>query len=72
MGNENAIHNDTKAKSLMKLVRNARFEFGNLNPQIHEDRNEEVERVERLRETRLIIFGLIGFIRFLVKSPVII
>ena len=56
MGNENAIHNDTKAKSLMKLVRNARFEFGNLNPQIYEDRNEEVERVERLRETRLIIF----------------
>ena len=56
MGNENAIHNDTKAKSLMKSVRNARFEFGNLNPQIHEDRNEEVERVERLRETRLIIF----------------
>ena len=56
MGNENAIHNDTKAKSLIKLVRNARFEFGNLNPQIHEDRNEEVERVERLRETRLIIF----------------
>ena len=56
MGNENAIHNDTKAKSLMKLVRNARLEFGNLNPQIHEDRNEEVERVERLKETRLIIF----------------
>ena len=56
MGNENAIHNDTKAKSLIKLVRNARFEFGNLNPQIHEDRNEEVERVERLKETRLIIF----------------
>ena len=56
MGNENAIHNDTKAKSLMKLVRNAQFEFGNLNPQIHEDRNEEVERVERLKETRLIIF----------------
>ena len=72
MGNENAIDNDTKAKSLMKLVRNARFEFGNLNPQIHEDRNEEVERVERLIETRLIIFGLIGFIRFLVKSSVII
>ena len=37
-----------------------------------ESRNEEVERVKRLRETRLIIFGLIGFIRFLVKSPVII
>ena len=50
-------------KSLMKSVRSA---------QIHEDRNEEVERVERLRETGLIIFGLIGFIRFLVKSPVII
>ena len=63
MGNENAIHIDTKAKSLMKSVRSA---------QIHEDRNEEVERVERLRETGLIIFGLIGFIRFLVKSPVII
>ena len=43
-------------KSLMKSVRNARFEFGNPNPQIHEDRNEEVERVERLKETRLIIF----------------
>ena len=53
-------------------VRNAQFEFGNPNPQIHEDRNEEVEKVERFRGTRLIIFGLIGFIRFLVKSPVII
>ena len=50
-------------KSLMKSMRSA---------QIHEDRNEEVERVERLIETGLIIFGLIGFIRFLVKSPVII
>ena len=50
-------------KSLMKSVRSA---------QIHEDRNEEVERVEMLRETGLIICGLIGFIRFLVKSPVII
>ena len=53
-------------------MRNAQFEFGNPNPQIHEDRNEEVERVERLREIWLIIFGLIGFIRFLFKSPVII
>ena len=58
-------------KSLMKSVRNARFEFGNPNPQIHEDRNEEVERVKRLRETGLIIFGLIGLIRFFVKSPII-
>ena len=53
-------------------MRNAQFEFGNPNPQIHEDRNEEVEKVERFKGTRLIIFGLIGFIRFLVKSPVII
>ena len=35
-------------KSLIKSVRSA---------QIHEDRNEEVERVERLRETGLIIMG---------------
>ena len=47
-------------KSLMKSVRST---------QIHEDRNEEVEKVERFRGTRLIIFG---FISFLVKSPVII
>ena len=44
-------------KSLMKSVINARFEFGNPNSQIDEDINEEVERVERLRETGLIILG---------------
>ena len=51
-------------KSQMKSMGNARFEYGNPNPRIHEDRNEKVERVKRLRETGLIIFGLIGFIRF--------
>ena len=56
----------------MKSVRNAQFDFGNPNPQIHEDRNEELERVESLTKIGLIIFWLIGFIRFLVKSPVII